>query len=446
MKTFIKFLKGAAIGISVLLFILIGVLIYRNAASYKDVIHEDADVIFKIRIDAIGQSMVWDALKNPSYYYQKQKERDTIDDIDRKEYGFGLPANIFLYTIKGKSASTVFISFKISNVDDFKTFLNLEFGMEDAYSIQSIKVSKNKDGKIMAAYTKEQCVLVYNPNRDAVDAIFQDILSGNRLLSESSALFSKLKHATSHVNYVTLKDLIGINFVQGQALIQGEMVMSDYFSAPDQTVCPKFSEDSSLKMYINGMSKKTYKTVNFNEYEFELDSLMRYYKGNFSIEIAGSTKQTDTVITYEYNDDFEKVATKTLSEIQVPEITFQIAADAQKMLNYLEKTSIVEHRKVSKGFFPLYQIKIESTKFGLQGSTNLNRAINTNEVSNLNVFGLDIDFGKLKSQNQFPIMNSYFESLLNLMLTGSKINKDSIKIEGQFNLKDKDILAITQFL
>ena len=196
MKAFKKIIKGAAIIIGVLLLILVGVLIYRNLTSYKHVIHKDADAIVKIRVDAIKRSVIWDAIKHPMYYYRFQKDQDSIDDY-LKGKGFTIPANIFLYTIKGKNMSTVFTSFKITNTEDFKLFLRKEFKMKETSNIEGMRVAKTDDEKMLAAFTDDQCVLVYNPKKEPVDSIFKDILLDRKTLSDSDSLFNMVRDANS---------------------------------------------------------------------------------------------------------------------------------------------------------------------------------------------------------------------------------------------------------
>ena len=446
MKKLKTFLKRAAIGIVVLLLILVGFLMYRNVESYKNVIHKDADAIVKIRVDAIGRAIAWDALKKPSYYYQKQKDNDSIDDEDTLGKGFEIPANIFLYTLKGKSATTMFTSFKISDGNDFREFLKSNLKVEDSYKINTIQVAKNKDGKVMVAYTDKQCVVVYNPKKESVDSVFEDILIKDNTLKSDDKLLSKVKDATSHLSYVSSDDLVSIHFMKGKANIEGYISMSEDITFPSQSLYPEFSEESSLKFYMNAISSKKNETIKFNDFEIETDSINNHYKGNFSMEIANATTQNDTVVTYEYNDDFEKVETRVASEKQVPEITFLISADIKRMLQYLRNVSIVENNMLNRELFPLYQVKIDSTSIGLRGSTNLNKPINMQTVSHDDVFGLDINFEKLRRQNHFPILNPYFEKLLILSVKGIKDSSKKTTIDGQLELKNEEILAISQLL
>ena len=193
------------------------------------------------------------------------------------------------------------------------------------------------------------------------------------------------------------------------------------------------------------MSKNS-KPLIYKDITIESDSINSYYKGNFAIEMAKSTTQIDSVVTYEYNDDFEKVETLTASEKQVPEINIQLSGKPSKLYNYLESTSIINNGKLNKEIFPLYQIKIDTTKNGLYASTNFNKSPTQLEVTNPQVFVLDVDFKKLQDQNPFPIINTYLEKLLTLKIEGNLNTEKTLNVNGKMVLKDEKINSLIQLL
>lgn len=442
-KVFIK----AAIVISVLLLIFKGFLMFRNYTSYKNVIHKDANKIVKIHVDGIIKSMAYNAIKNPSYYYNNsKKDKDTIDEPDKKGKGFGIPANVFLYTIKGKSESTIFTSFKISNAKDFKDYLKNEHSIYDSHTLKSITVAKSKDENVLVAYNDKQCVIAYNPNKDMVDNVFTDVLSDHKTLRHDNTLFSKLKDTDAHISFIAHDDVATINFNDGAVVIKGNILLPEHIKIPTETTLPQFSDHSSVTFYMNMLSTKTQKKVTFKSFDIELDSINRYYKGSFALETAGSTTQIDSIVTYEYNDDFEKVEAYTLSEKQIPEITVQLSANSKGLMNYLENTNIINSGMLNKAAFPLYQVKIDTTAMGLQASTNLVKSLPTKRLSHTECFALNVDFEKLKEQNQFPIITPFLGNLIHLKLKGSTTSGSNLQVEGKVQLKNENINAIAQLI
>lgn len=439
-----RFLK-AAIFISVLLLIFQGFLMYRDNASYNGVIHQNADKIIKIRVDAIGKSMFYNALKHPAYYYHNlKKERDTIDEKTPGK-GFYLPANIFLYTIKGKEESTVFSSFGISDVERFKAYLKGE-GFSDFKSLSTFQIASKSKGKLAIAYSEKQCVVVYNPSHENVNDIFMDLLQKNNTLQKSQDVYKKLKDADEHINYMALTDHLDINFKDGKVVFSGNIALASEFEVPTESYFPRFSEGSSLKFFLNLNTSRHFEATTIQEVRIAPDSILKYYKGNLMIELAGATQQQDSIVTYEYNDNFEKVEVKTASIKKVPEINLVVSTVTKDLLNYLQNASIIRDDKLNPKLFPLYQFKVDTTTRNFQLSTHFSKTIEKAQVSYNDVFGLEIDFIKLKEQNHFPIMEDYLNMSTILKLKGTLHNSNIIAVEGHLELKVKDINVMAQLI
>tara|TARA_R110000751_G_scaffold146601_2_gene250915 strand:+ start:167996 stop:169354 length:1359 start_codon:yes stop_codon:yes gene_type:complete len=442
-----KILKKAAIIISVLLLAFKGSLMYRNYTSYQDVIHYKANQIVKVNIDGIAQSLVLNAIANPSFYLKSKREKDTIyDDDDKQKKGFNIPANIFLYTVKGQPITTVFTSLKISEQNTFKGYLKANYRAEDFKDTQNFTVATVLNNSVVIAFNKTQAVIAYNPSKDDVNQVFEDILVNHKTLEKSDVKWEKLQDADGHLNYLTKTDHLAINFQSGKAVIQGDFVLPVFLDTPKVYKSTNFSKDASVTFNLNLLSTLKYVSFKHKNQAVDTDSLDTYYKGHMALEIAKSTTQLDSVITYEYNDDFEKVETLTTVTKQVPEINLQLTSDASKLYKYLEKIAIVKDGKLSKDIFPLYQVKIDSTNAkSLQASTNLSNTVKSKLSETSEVFALKVNFERLQKQNHFPLLNSYLEKLTTLKIVGNNSKNETIAIDGQFNLKNEDINALAQF-
>ena len=440
-----KVILRAAIFISVLLLIFQGVLAYRDYASYKGVLHQEVDNIVKIHVDAIGKSMFYNAIKHPIYYYGRYtKDRDTLDDKTSGK-GFGLPAHLFIYTIKGKKRSTLFSSFRISDAEDFEVYLK-EQQFSDFQELNTLQIASRNNGKIMVAFSHKQCVVVYNPTHENVNDIFTDLLLEDKTLEDTEEIYKKLKNAAAHINYISLTNRLGINFKNGKAVFSGAIALASDFEVPAETDYPKFSEESSVQFFMNLKSSRSFEAIAIHDITIAPDSISPYYNGHLMLELAGTTQQKDTVVTYEYNDDFEKVGVKTFGIKDVPEINLILSAAPKNLLDYFKNASIVTGDKLNDKIFPLYQFKVDTTPNNFELSTNLSKAIASPQVTNNGVFGLEIDFEKLKAQNHFPILQDYLNEGRDLKLKGQLHNKNTIAIEGHLQLKLEDIHAMTQFI
>ncbi|WP_397364072.1 hypothetical protein [Olleya sp. R77988] len=441
-----KILKRAAIIISVLLLLFKGFLMYRDYASYQDVIHEDADQIIKIKVDGITQSIMFNAITNPSFYLKSKSKKDTIKDDKKEEKGFTIPANVFLYTVKNNPRTTIFTSFKVSDSAHFKNHIKSKYKITNFKTLTGFTVASNKDKKVVIAFNDKQCVVAYNPSKQNVNEVFSDILVDKKTSGKSNKIWNKIKDANAHINFLSKNNNLHLDFKSGQALITGNLVLPQYLDTPKNFTGVNFSSDASVTLNLNLLSTIKYMSFKHNNVDVQTDSLSTYYNGHLALEMVNTTTQMDSIITYEYNEDFEKVETLTAVKKEVPEINMQLSSDASKLYNYLEKVSIIKQGNLSKEVFPLYQFKIDKTEKGLLASTNLEKPYKAETIENTNVFDLTIDFEKLQDQNHFPMINNYLEKLLGLKINGISNADETIEVKGQLQLKNKDINALAQFV
>ncbi len=442
-----KILKRAAIIISVLLLVFKGFLMYRDYASYQGIIHEKADNIIKIQVDGIAQSLLFNAIKNPSFYLNNKSDKEDDKKEDKKEdVGYAIPANIFLYTIKGQPITTLFTSFKISDKDHFKNHLIKQYKIEDFIDSDNFTVAKNNDNTIVIAFNNKQCIVAYNPSKANVKNVFLDLLVNNKTLEKADIKWDKIKSANSHINYITKNDDLEINFKAGKTTISGNFVLPVFLDVPRTLKSTTFSSDASVTLDLNLFSTLKNMTFKHKGINVNTDSIDTYYNGHLALEVLKATTQIDSVVTYDYNDDFEKVATVSAVTKQVPEINLQLSSNASKLYKYLESISIIKQGKLNKDVFPLYQVKLDATSTNsLIASTNLSHSLENNIKETSEIFALNIDFEKLQQQDHFPMINSYLKKLTTLQISGDSSKDEAIAVDGQINLKNKDINALAQF-
>ena len=228
-------------------------------------------------------------------------------------------------------------------------------------------------------------------------------------------------------------------------MINGNFILPEYLDVPKTFVASSFSSDASVTLNLNVLSTVNYVSFKHKDFTVQTDSLSTYYNGHIAAELAKKTTQIDSVITYQYNDDFEKIATQTAIEKEVPEINVQLATEGSKLYTYLKHVGIIDANIISKDLFPLYQFNVDSTTNGLLLSTSATRVFETKKVEPSTILALTVDFKKLQDQNHFPIAHNYMDKLLSLKLNGISNKEETIDVSGQVKLKNEDINALAQF-
>lgn len=440
-----KIILRAALVLLVLLLFLKGFLWYRESQSHDLWIHKNADVIFKINIDKISQTMIGNAILNPRYYYDFLKTSKDSPTKESPSKGFTIPANLFLYTLKNTAHSTVFTSFPIADSTQFEAFLKFH-NFKDFDSLDNLRSAFRNENRIAIAFNGKRCFVAYSQTKESVEKYFQEILIDKNLLSSKNELVNRAINSDKHIAIIGEDYSLGLQFKNGQIKFSGKISHSDEIQVTAPRAISQFSLESSVQFFMNLNTKKRFENIQIDDFTIQPDSILKYYQGHLKMEVGASVPQQDTLITYEYNDDFEKVAIAKPIEKMVPEINIEIAAHSQLFYEYLEGSNLVENGVLNKDLFPLYQMAVWPKKYNLTLSTNLKSYSTQPLVERSEAFKLHIDFLKLIEQNHIQYFSQYFKNALDCNVYGFKSNDQTITIRGVLSMKNDNINAMTQFL
>ncbi len=435
------FLRAAATLLVLLLFCTVYLQI-RQYNSYKNTIHKQANAIIKINTDKIIRSLTVDFLTNPKDWLKPKKK-----ELPKIKNGINIPANIFIYNVSHKLYDTFFCTLELSDSLLFKNFISKKLGIQSFKKINSSTViGVTKSGKITVAYTADVMAIAFSAKKEKVTDILMEILNGKNMLSDTDQRIGKLKESNDHITYIQNHSYGGLNFTDGEVLLNASIASPAGFIAAEAVQHSQFPKESSIKMWMGANFKPNGKSpiFNINEYTFHLDSLLGYYKGYTEAVLVGSVTQQDSVITYEYNDDFEKVEKKTVASKQVPGMYFSFKSDATALSNYLQNQEAIQpNGLINKNLFPLYTLHASVDSDYLQVSTAKVSSLSTKKEHSDFFFFLSVDFNRLKKEKQFPILNTYIQKLSSLELKAQK-KKKMIHLLGSVSFTDKETNAFRQ--
>ncbi len=442
-----KKIRLAAIILLLLVFFM-AYLQLRQYNSYRTPIHNQAKAIIKINVDGIYKTLALDFITHPFYYLKKGEEGKASKS--EKDNGIEIPANIFLYNVSTKSAGTFFCSLPITDIAVFKRFIIEKLHISSFKKINDdIAVGTSIDQKLTIAYTTDNMAIAYSIKKEDVFDILTDILSHKSVLATSDIKIKKLKQANDHIDYLSNNDVGSMNFKDGKISLSAEFTSDSFLPIGEKITHRSFPAESILKMWLNAPIDKQIENTVFKikNYTFQTDSLLKNYKGYLDIELLNTVTQTDSVITYDYNDDFEKVEKLGAVKVEVPEITISLKSKPEALLNHLKnKNTIKPDNTVNKDLFPLYTIYSSKNADYLHFSTKKGDTRNSIQENSNYFFFLEINLDKIRSQNQFPLLNSYISNTSLLTATAKKIKPKTILVESSIDLKNKGINALPQFL
>src|SRR5690606_12421174 len=353
-KGLARFIKLAAVTLLLLLLVIFGVLYYRQNSSYKNAVHKRADFIVKVSVDQLIRKVAWDILRNKSF---SEKEEPSTGKKEKRSHGIAYPANIFIYNLKD-TPNTFFTTLKLKDTINLEFFLKEKLGIQSFTAESEIRYGQSSKKKMQAVYNSEKLVLSYSFSDKNIESILEDILLEKAMMDPGSTLLSSLKENDADVVIMQDEDVAEVYFKKGKALIKGNITKPEHLILPSGKIMVQQPEtDAAVFGWFAGMlNSDGIKNKIVGNKLIPLDSLLPYYKGQMQIEVGKKVVQHDTIVTYEYDDDFEKVEVKTLREKEVPGVNIIIQGDPFHCRRLLEKEKVLIDNKLNREIFPLYEL------------------------------------------------------------------------------------------
>ena len=428
-----------------------------KTASLIGKIHINADSALKIGVQEIKETLVLDALTAPGYYLDKASFKDS-DDKEKSEKGINiLPYSIIFYTVP-EVKNTFFGTFLISDTDAFEVYIVQELAKKEASieyleneGYRFVKIDKSK---LALAWNSEKLVVAFSPelSGNALQKVFKDVLTDGKTIDDKdNALIKALADSNDHLVFVQDKSSVAINFEDGKAVVAGSIrtlvpqkfqpeVTTEALTEPSLQLYfdANFENTANKKEWINRLTDISFFTKN----DLNVSEVLDRTNGFFSLSITGNITQVDTVITYEYDDNFEKVETRSLQEKQVPKTHINLGGENESLKDYLRSKNAVNAKGIFE-LFPLYQIHVKDDSMNTVFDTFKGR-VPIQEKRTNSFFGFQIDFKKLSQDMSLPMVENYIENLKNLKLYAAQKEGNRIAVNGELIATDPSINILSQ--
>lgn len=428
-----------------------------KTSSLLGVIPKNADAVVKIDLHSIKETLVLDALSSPKFYYDNisfSGSKNEKDSTLNKGINFS-PYAAVLYTFKDVK-NTVFTTFPINNFTDFNAYIKVY--VQDKNSViqktNGYQHSVLEKSKVCIAWNSKNLVIAATPekiNITKISAVFTDVLvDENLIINKNNSLIQKLKSAKEHIVYVKGESAIGLNFEDGKLMASGQLEV-DKSSVFSKEIIVNSIPGASLQMYLDynftdENHKKdfisTFKNSSFlQKSNLQIDSIAKYSNGFFSLAVSGKTKQQNTIITYDYDENFNKVEKKTVQEKEAPKMYINFGVNKNGLQAYLQAQGAVEQSVFTA--LPIYNFYVSSTpKTSLFATTKNNPK--TAVFKSTNFLDITADFSKLNNDISFPKSNLLFGLLNSLDIKANVVKPGVVGLKGKVSAKRDDVNIITQ--
>ncbi|WP_316788564.1 hypothetical protein [Pedobacter frigoris] len=423
-----------------LLISVFGYLKYRQYTSYNQGIHKNAALIFRINADQVYSKLFKDYLGNSGYY----EDRNKYSNLNT---GLKIPANVFVYNISGRSFDTFFCLMPIKNPENLKAFLKDELRINAIAGQETgLSFGTSPDGKLTVAYNKQRIAIAYSFKKEAIAQILKDMLKGVNMVRPDDERLSKLRANKADVTYVYGRYEGTGNFHDGRITFNGDFSSRYLKSNQGSLSHKKFSRSAQLTMWLNiDLSRLPFKKIiQLKNAQLNIDSLLKHKVRYADLEVAGNIEQQDTVITYDYNEDFEKVAIAATKTSFVPNVVLSLNSDAMPLTKYLNLERVISYNGAfNKTLFPLYNIYWFAGTDEFKLSTS-KKVVSTEREDTPYFFGLEIDFGSFSSKSSSQLTFKKMRDLKSLTIFAKQKNNDANCFEAVLKFKKSDINGLAQ--
>ncbi len=222
-----------------------------------------------------------------------------------------------------------------------------------------------KKGILIFGIKNNQLIICFNAEgkKETIKRI-NIFFNETSFLQVTSPLLKSLDNE-SDISYTTIeKDFLWANFQKGRLKVEGDFNLNfDLFKTNSQ---PEFQENSIA--HISGMLNKEstyFKKLlgSDNQKKFEefthlsADSIISKWNGDFSVNLKSIEHKTDSIVTYDYDDDFNKVEVISTQEVIVPDVNISLGkVPKNSLFDYFERKNAIKIIETDSIFaaIPLY--------------------------------------------------------------------------------------------
>jgi len=440
-------------------FISIGVLLltlylfrYKQGQAFTDRVPNDVTAIVNINIRQLEHHILLDMLKHPMPYFRPDsKPKDTIKKQSFSiAKGVDVPANILFFTnddaLRNTWCSTVF---KVDDVEEFSQYLVAEEFEKDGEIYR-------KDNLVFTLKDRQLIIAILYDKAAEVSETIQAIFNETDFLPEGSSLLKSIEESTSDICLATIKhDFFEANFkddlfeIRGKANSKFDLFVSTLQPKLDKNTIAAAAGKINKKHPLFKVILQKIKRSKFDRTtHLSIDSIFNAWNGSLRFNLKSIESKTDTIITYEYDDDFNKVEKVTTQELAVPKLMVQLEDETPRsLLNYFKGKNAIQIFEEDTLFtaIPLYKFQVTSDMDQLKIYTRrgANKELSKKEISKLK------GYLNIENYNQNPhkfsflsIEHSFFEIVKDASIQVSDDNEFLLQI----NLKDKSRNFLGQYI
>lgn len=315
---------------------------YKRALIIENKIPITATEIVQIDLRQIEHHLLVDAIMNPFKYINFKARKKEHTSFKKN---IVVPRNLLFFT-NNSSFKGAWFSSLIKLKDGVK--------LKHCLSQEGFKASTDKKlelfskGKIIIAVSGEHVLIVYKKQQHiSVNNAVQTVFKETNFYKKDIDLLKSISNSKSDMTYASLDaDFLEADFKKGLFEIKGklrsELFVTDSYSEHFENsmgfIATKINRDHHIFKSLMSDKNKT----KFSEFtKLSLDSIVDHWNGSVALNLKAVDTEIDTIVTYEYDDDFNKIEKKAVQELHIPNVEITLGSDAN-LYEYFYNNNVVQ--------------------------------------------------------------------------------------------------------
>lgn len=359
-----RFLVAVLVLFVAVILALWAVVTYRNHQSYNHgLVDARATRVIKVNVGALTRTIGWNVFLNPSFYADGESS-EVMEKRTMANTGLATTANAFLFQMDDGPAwsNTTFGVLRLSDAEVFTEFLHTALGLTMETDSLGAYGSSNR---LAVRYDDEQAFFALGrwfPGRTQADsASLMDRLTayieGASLIPVKESSFSEVVNQSGHL-VVAGDERVSVDFLAGEIVFS--YAEEEDWAVLTEPVDIPVVEDSAFVRVHGPIADylPVGQSITMGNRTLKSDSLRSLTKGQIVGEWTGMAIQMDSVIAWEYDENFELEEVVELVERAIPNFYLAIETETDALQHYLIRQGVLDSvtAELDPDFFPVFPV------------------------------------------------------------------------------------------
>lgn len=336
-------MKRLIIGCVLVLLFLVGLIAgffwYRAVNQTAINLPEDTQSIMRVEVDRLFWELLPEMLGDA---FTDQRTGDSVSDFGLRDWwqiARSVPAVCYFYSLADQP-DRYYSHFSVRNSRTMDRFL-----------VEKLKLQRDSSASMCVYRQRFAQVIIQGNDMHVLLGRGLDDMALDTLVESAKTADDQLRSTEDFLSaheVVKFEDLMyfdrngnqmGLDFGSGMVEFQGRMSAS-FLNIPEHSKAGQFLDDDVFYGYLNTDLRKLLPIVQKHVEQFDVsEDQLTPYLGNFlDFRIGNETvSQTDTIVTYEYDENFQQTETLTTQTLQVPELSVRLAASPHLLAHLPDK-------------------------------------------------------------------------------------------------------------